>query len=258
MTYLPASAPPRGPSQHAVRLRGIATLAASIFGILCGFWLGQPIGYELARLLGRDPADLKGMLIACFIAMPFFMSALFAWLALTLTGARPTSRDTARAWLAFVTVGTVVLVIGNYDWPKSSGIPVVEYELRLPAEAAVSDRHQVSLTVWSETGGTGCYIHNLQQFAGRPQLTGHIVVQTNNEKPTMSLRLVQAAAADESSATFVQKSPEGYWRLPYSPQSQLETEFSPWQAIEFISAPRAVPALPPGRYEIRYRLSEFM
>lgn len=245
-------------SWRAAWLRFALAVVAFAAGGFVGFWVGEPLGYAVAALVGRDPAEVKDMLIWCFIATPIVMAALWAWLALVLTGAGRLPRTIALVWLIFVTIGAVGLTIVSYDWPKASGIPVVDYELRLPAGIKLTNKYDIGLTVWNEKSGQGCYVDSLQYIGGRAQLNGTIVVQLDNHAPTMSLRLPENQALDGPRGPFVQNNPEGYWRLPYSPTSKLEIEFSPWQKIEFIAAPRAVPPMPPGNYEIRYRLRHYM
>jgi hypothetical protein len=252
-TSLPSSS-----SRHAAWFRFTIAIIAFFVGGLFGFWLGQPLGYALAEWVGRDPAEVKDMLIWCIIATPIVMSALWAWLALILTGAGRMAKRVTLIWLILVTIGAVGILFESYDWPKASGIPVVDYELRLPAGMPLSDKYDIGLTVWNEKNGQGCYVDRLQHSNNRALLNGTIVVQLDNHTPTMSLRLPESLALDGPRGPFVQKNPEGYWRLPYSPASKLETEFSPWQKIEFIAAPRAVPPMPPGNYEIRYRLRHYM
>jgi hypothetical protein len=104
----------------------------------------------------------------------------------------------------------------------------------------------------------GLLCRPLQHLDDRALLNGTIVVQLNNSTPTMSLRLPESMAMDGPRGPFGRRNPEGYWRLPYSPTSKLETDFSPWQKIDFIDARRAVPPMPPGNYEIRYRLRRYM
>ncbi len=79
----------------------------------------------------------------------------------------------------------------------------------------------------------------------RAEIVGDIVLQTSNLTPTVSLRLNTKT--------------ESYWRLPIKPDAALDKSFGPWQRIEFIPTPRPnMPPLPPGDYEIRYRVRSYM
>lgn len=137
-------------------------------------------------------------------------------------------------------------MLASFDWPKSSGEPVVDYELRLPAGAALPERGKLDLTVWREKAGEGCYIDKVRMAGDRPEITGNLTLRTNNLSPSMSLRLNNAA--------------EGYWRLPIAPDAALDKSFGAWQRIEFIATPRAtpLPPLPTGEYDIRYRVRKYM
>jgi hypothetical protein len=230
------------------RRAAVAAMAALGFGWL-GALFGQDAGYAVARLLRRDPAEIKDMLVWLFIASPFVMAALGVWLALVLTGAGRPARTGSLAFLVVLTAGTVAISVASYDWPKSFGTPVYDYELRMPAGMKITDHNLVDLTIGDEKTGTGCAVTGLQHIAGRAQVSGAFVLGRDNHVPQMSMRLREGT---------VHPHPEGYWRLPMMPMDKLQAEFSPWQKIEFIAPPRAVPAMPPGDFEIRYRLRRFM
>lgn len=223
-------------------------MAALGFGWL-GALFGQDAGYVVARLLRRDPAEVKDMMIWLFVASPFVMAALGVWLALVLTGAGHAARTVALSFLVVITAGAVAMMAASYDWPKTSGTPVYDYELRLPAGMKITDHNLVDLTIGDEKTGTGCSVTGLQHVNGRAQVSGRFVLGRDYHAPQMSMRLREGT---------VHPHPEGFWRLPVMSATKVEAEFSPWQKIEFIAPPRVVPAVPPGDYEIRYRLRRFM
>lgn len=232
------------PARRAV----VAAVAALGFGWL-GALFGQDAGYAVARLLRRDPAEVKDMLIWLFIASPFVMAALGVWLALLLTGAGRAARTVALTFFVVMTAGTVAMMTASYDWPKTTGTPVFDYELRLPAGVPLSNHNLVDLTLWNNNDGMGCTVNGMTQDGDRVQVSGTLVLGRDNHAPIMSMRMREGASFPY---------PEAYWRLPYMPATKPQAEFSPWQKIDFIAPSRVVPSVPPGDYEIRYRLRRFM
>jgi hypothetical protein len=129
------------------------------------------------------------------------------------------------------TFGAVAVGLAGYPWPKTSGTPVIHYELRLPAGLAMSRPNDVDPTIWSGKNGHGCYIRDMRIASGRPEFTGSMVLDLDNLTPTVSFTL--------------DRKTEGVWRLPYSPDAAFEKSFGPWQRIEFIQNPRRrLPPLP--------------
>ena len=125
----------------------------------------------------------------------------------------------------------------------TSGIPVVEYELRLPAGLPLPKHNEVDLVIWSDKYGQGCYVADVHMAGDRPEIVGNIVLQLNNADPSVSLAL--------------NRKTEGSWKLPIKPDAALDKAFGPWQRIEFIPSARTKP-LPPGEYDIRYRVRSYM
>jgi hypothetical protein len=47
--------------------------------------------------------------------------------------------------------------------------------------------------------------------------------------------------------------------MPIRADAKLDKAFGPWQRIEFVPNPREnVPPLPPGEYEVRYRVKKYL
>lgn len=224
-------------------------IALAIFAAIAGGWLGMVAGnalvYAIAALTDRDIAELKDMLIWGMITGLPAGGLAAIWLGRRLTSAGKWAQRAALIPLCIAVLGGGAIMVAAFDWPKSSGIPIIHYELRLPAGMPRPERDKIGITVWREKSGEGCYIDQIRMADGRPEITGTIVLQTSNDNPTMSLELDRATA--------------GYWRLPYKPDAALEKSFGSWQRIEFIPTPRAnVPPLPPGNYEIRHRVRKYM
>jgi hypothetical protein len=52
---------------------------------------------------------------------------------------------------------------------------------------------------------------------------------------------------------------ESHWTMPIRADAQLEKAFGPWQRIEFLAPPREnIPPLPPGEYEVHYRVKKYL
>jgi hypothetical protein len=224
-------------------------IALAVVAAIPGAWIGiaatNALVYAIAALTDRDIAELKDMLIWSMITGLLAGGLAAIWLVLWLTSAGKWAQRVALIPLCIAALGGGAITVAAFDWPKSSGTPIIQYQLRLPAGAPLPERDKIGITVWREKLGQGCYIDQIRMADGRPEITGDLVLHTTYENPTMSLELDRASA--------------GYWRLPYKPDAALEKSFGPWQRIEFIPTPRAnVPPLPPGDYEIRYRVRKYM
>lgn len=235
------SARPRLPGWACAGL----ALAATIAGGWLGLHLGERFGYGVAWLTDRDIAELKDMLIWCILSGAIVCAVAGVWLALRLTRSRAWAQRSALVALGVVTLGAAGIVLAAYPSPKSSGIPVVAYELRLPPDLPFPVFGNIGLTIWSQTSGQGCYIEILRMASERAEIVGSMVLQTSNLSPTLTRTLNQNS--------------EGHWRLPVKPDAALDKSFGPWQRIEFIAPRRAnVAPLPPGDYQIRYRVRRYM
>lgn len=221
----------------------LATAAAILAGWL-GLYLGQAFAYALSGWIDRDLADLKEVLVWCSLAGAVVSALAAIWLTLRLTRTRRWIERTALAATGLAAVGAVVVGVAGYPWPKSSGIPIVEYELRLPAGLAMPEPSEIRLTIWSGKKGNGCYVREQRMADGRAEIAGSMVLAPDNLTPTVSLALYRSG--------------EGVWRLPYTPDAALEKEFGPWRRIEFVTNPRNLPPLPAGDYDIRYRVRRFL
>ncbi|MBI5262734.1 MAG: hypothetical protein HY852_13060 [Bradyrhizobium sp.] len=228
----------------------LTRLILFVGAVAAGAWLGQGAGellvYGIAWLTDRDIAELKDMLIWGMITGLAVGALTGAWSALRLIGAGKLVQRGALVLLAVTACGGGALMIAFFDWPKSSGTPVVRYQLRLPPGITASDQSNVDLdlTLWANRSGHGCYIDSIRLVGDRYEIAGNFVLHKTDPHQTMSLRLNNAT--------------ESYWHLPIKPDAPLEKEFGPWQRIEFIAPPRPVSPLPPGDYEIRYRVRKYM
>jgi hypothetical protein len=225
--------------------RFVLALAAAAGGAWLGFRYGDAPGYLLADLLDRDPAELKDTLIWGVITSAAFLALAGVWLALTLTRAARRTRFATLIALAVVTLGGAGMMAAAYDWPKSAGIPVIDYELRLPPGTVLPpNQGDIRMFVWSDRSGQGVYIKEVRRSGPRPEIIGDLVLQEGNLSPTMSLQLPNG--------------PERHWRLPYTPDAKLEPAFGPWQRIEFITPLGRQPIPSDGDYDIRYRVRKYM
>jgi hypothetical protein len=225
--------------------RFVLALAAAAGGAWLGFRYGDALGYLLARLVDREPAELKDTLIWGIITSAAVLALAGAWLMLTLTGAARRARFATLAALGVATLGGAGMMAAAYDWPKSTGAPVIDYELRLPP-GTVLPPHQndIRLFIWSDRAGQGVYIKEVRRNGPRPEIVGDLTLQEGNLSPTMSIQLPNG--------------PERHWRLPYTPDAKLEPALGPWQRIEFITPLGRQPIPSDADHEIRYRVRRYM
>lgn len=251
----PARLPPGPPmaDRHPSRLlaaagRVLLVAAAAAAGGALGLSYGDRLGYALAALVDRDPAELKDTLIWGIIGSSATLAAAGAWLALWVSGAGVRWRRGALVVVAVVALVSAGLMAAAYDWPKSEGVPVIEYQLRLPSGYALPDDTggiaPIGLSIWSAGSGKGAYIRSFDDIEGHLVVSGSFLLGKDDNEPMMSIRFLDG--------------PLGYWRVPYAPDAALEPDFGPWLPIEFV-APLGKELLPlDGAYEIRYRVRRYM
>lgn len=223
----------------------LLAIAAAAAGGFAGMQLGQAASYAIARLTDRDIAELKDMLIWSLIAGMATGAAAGALVVLALARTPRWLQRSALALLAVVAVGGTAITVAAYDWPKSSGHPVVHYELRLPPGVALPPMSELRLEQWQGKSGHGIYIDRTGIADGRAQISGSFAINRDSKGSDMALGLARNV--------------ESRWRIPYSGDAPLEKEFGPWQRIELLPSPReGVAPLPPGDYHIRYRVRRYM
>lgn len=135
-------------------------------------------------------------------------------------------------------------VVTMRPWEKRAGIPLVEFEIRLPAGILLPDDQHIQVTLWSGNAGTGCRVIEVRRTGARPVVAGNFPVNRDDD-PRLSLRLSSTA--------------EGYWAMPVERKAALEQRFGAWQTVHFLPQPRMEEApLPPGNYEVRYRVKKYL
>ena len=171
-------------------------IALAIVAAIPGAWIGiaasNALVYAIAALTDRDIAELKDMLIWSMITGLFAGGLAAIWLVLWLTSAGKWAQRVALIPLCIAALGGGAITVAAFDWPKSSGTPIIQYQLRLPAGAPLPERDKIGITVWREKLGQGCYIDQIRMADGRPEITGDLVLHTAYENPTMSLELDRA------------------------------------------------------------------
>jgi hypothetical protein len=235
-------APPKpllaAPIRHA--------LALAAFLVLVGLGLigGGALALAFAGCTEGDIAELEAMLIWSTLAVGLVGAIAGVWLVLVCTRCSREARHAALiAGGAAMAVGAV-LMLGTFDWPKSAGVPEVLYELRLPAGTPQPRLDRINIILWSDRAGKGCYVSGLRLDRDRPVIAGSFSV-TGRGDQTMSLGL--------------DRQPQGYWAMPIKADAKLDKAFGPWQRIQFTPIPREnVPPLPPGEYEVRYRVKKYL
>jgi hypothetical protein len=229
---------------RAVTIAVLAVVAAAAGGF-AGMQLGEALGYAVARLIDRDIAELKDMLIWSLIAGMAIGAAAGIWIVLALAPSPRWLRRSALAVSAIAAVGGAAIIAAAYDWPKSSGHPVVQYELRLPQGVVLPPKNNIRLDQWQGKYGHGIYIDRTGITDGRAEIAGSFVVGRDSTGSEMSLGWAPNV--------------ESRWRIPYAGDAPLQKTYGPWQRIELLPSPRAntVP-LPAGDYHIRYRVRRYM
>ncbi len=223
----------------------LLAMATGVAGGFAGMQFGEVASHAIARLTDRDIAELKDMLIWSLIAGMASGAVAAVWIVLKLTRMPRWLQRSALVLLASVALGGSAITVAAYDWPKSSGHPVVQYELRLPVGVALPPMSELRLAQWQGNSGSGIYIARTGTVDGRAEIAGSFVIGRDSKGSEMSLGLARNV--------------ESRWRIPYAGDAKLETQFGPWQRIELLPSPRGgVMPLPAGEYLIRYRVRRYM
>lgn len=223
----------------------LLAIAVAAAGGFAGMQLGEALSYAVARLTDRDIAELKDMLIWSLIAGMATGAAAGLWIVLALARTSRWIQRSALALLALVALGCTAITIAAYDWPKSAGHPVVQYELRLPQGVTLPSMSELRLEQWQGKSGHGIYIDRTGSVDGRAEIAGSFVISRDSKGSEMALGLARNV--------------ESRWRIPYTGDARLEKAFGPWQRIELLPSPRAnTMPLPAGDYHIRYRIRRYM
>jgi hypothetical protein len=223
----------------------VLAIAAAVAGGFAGMQLGEALSYAVARLTDRDIAELKDMLIWSLIAGMATGAAAGVWIVFALARTPRWLQRSALALLTLVALGSTAITVAAYDWPKSSGHPVVHYELRLPKGVVLPPMSELRLEQWQGKSGHGIYIDRTGIVDGRAQISGSFAINRDSKGSDMALGLARNI--------------ESRWRIPYTGDAKLEKDFSPWQSIDLQPSPRTgTEPLPAGEYHIRYRVRRYM
>jgi len=229
----------------AAPIRHLLGVAAAIVGGWLGLYGGSALGYAIAAWTDREPAELKEMLIWSTFGGGLIGLLAGVWLVLTCTRCSVEARRIALIGVGIAIVCNTLLMLASFDWPKSSGTPNVMYEIRLPAGTPQPRFDKISVKVWNEKSGSGCYISGLRRDGDRPVIAGSFQATSKADGQTMSLGL--------------DRGQESHWKMPIRADAKLEKAFGPWQRIEFVPNARETAApLPPGDYEVRYRVKKYL
>jgi hypothetical protein len=118
--------------------------------------------------------------------------------------------------------------------------PFVEFEVRLPPGILLPDDKNIELTLWTDGIGRSC---------------GSLMVRRSVEPTDISGRCVIFSGTDYFLSLRLSHFYEGYWKIPIGGYVSPDSDFSPWQRIQFMPAPsgkKELSALPHGEYYIRY------
>ena len=159
-----------------------------------------------------------------------------------------------RRWLVLVSALGLLLLLGTAavavvtmrPWEKRSGLPLVEFEIRLPVGILLPDDRNIQVMLWSGNAGTGCRVVEVRRAGERPVVAGNFRVNRDDQDARLSLRLSNMA--------------EGFWTIPVDRKAAaLDQRFGTWQPIHFLPQPRMDDApLPHGDYDVRYRVKRYL
>jgi hypothetical protein len=136
-------------------------------------------------------------------------------------------------------LATALVAANRRQHPRRSA-PLVDFEVRMPAGILLPDDHHIGVMLWAGNLGRGCHLYQVRRTGNRPVVAGNFIM-AGSEEHHLSLQLSGAA--------------EGYWSVSIDATATSDDDFGPWQKIVFTKSPRLEePPLPPGDYEVRYRV----
>jgi hypothetical protein len=226
-------------------IRHLVGVAGALIGGWIGLFGGEALAYAIAEWTDRDIAELKDMLIWSTFGGGLIGLLLGVFVVLVCMRSSSEARRLSLVSVAAAMALVGGLMLATFDWPKSSGTPNVQYEIRLPAGTPQPRRDKVDVVLWAEKSGKGCYVSDLRRENDQPVIAGSFLVTSKSDNQTLALRL--------------NRETEGHWKMPIRADAQLDQTFGPWQRIEFVPTPREnMPALPSGEYEVRYRVKKYL
>jgi len=236
------NAPPR-PLLRAP-IRHMLALAAFIGGGWLGLMGGGLLADAIAGWTGRDIAELNTMLLWSTLAGGLVGAIAGVWLVLACTRCSRDAQNTALAAGGIAVAAGAGLMLGTFDWPKSSGVPEVMYEVRLPAGLPKPRLDRVNVVCGSDKASQGCYVSGVRRDGDRPVVAGSFRMNGQSDR-TLSLGL--------------DREPQAYWTVPIKSDAKLDKAFGPWERVRFTPISRDnQPPLPPGEYEVRYRVRKYL
>ena len=233
---------------RAFAIRFALSCVAALIGGIAGMYAGAALGHFVARVVGRDPAELKDMLVMGLLFGILLGGAAGVWLALVLTRAHIAARRVALVVLALTALCQAGMMYSAYPAPKTSGHPLVDYELRLPADLKLPE-NVIRVTTWQGKNGHGAAIKRVETVDGRIEIAGNFLLSRDHMDQTMSFGMPSEQGPP------IRR--ESYWRIPIATDAKLETNFRHWQKIEFLPHHESVVPVPAGSYDIRYRVRAY-
>ena len=143
-------------------------------------------------------------------------------------------------------LGAAAVALLGQGSARTSGLPLVEFEIQLPPGILLPDDRHIDVMLWNGHSGRGCKVIQVRREGPRAVIYGQVLARRGDGEQRLSLRLSDYA--------------EGFWPLSADePSTRPDPAFGPWQPIRFVEGPRAEDSpLPPGRYEVRYRIARYM
>jgi hypothetical protein len=142
-------------------------------------------------------------------------------------------------------LGAAAVALLGQGSARITRTPLVEFEIQLPAGILLPGDRHIDVMLWNGRSGHGCKIIQVRRDGPRPVIYGQVLARRGDGEQRLSLRLNDYS--------------EGFWPLPGGPDARPDPSFGPWQPISFVEGPRTDEApLPPGRYDVRYRIAKYM
>ena len=232
----------------------VLAVIAGIVGAVVGYAVAATVAVAIAGCFGMSDFEGGRGMFGAFVAGPIgglFGMIASAWLALRRRDRQASSgRTLARlgavlAAIAALVAAGIALRFYTIDVYTDTLPPDLEFEIRVPADAAVPDRSQLSVEVHTDRNvGEGQVFDDWSQADG-----GYRVI-----------RGAVPLAFKTSSRLLVVRFPDQptrLLRLPLSRDPSSAPDLGPWRHVDLIDvagegAPRKAPADDP--IEIRYRV----
>lgn len=235
----------------------VLAFLAAIAGTVGGFFAATALGGAVATLLGISSFEGEAGYFAVFVFGPvggLIGLVIGLWLVFRYKGGHRTfSAIASRSAIVIVAIVVVAAVgvqlrLATLDF-NNGATPQLEYEIRLPAHAAVGQRVAMDVEMQAGTQRSGGFWHDawLRHDGDRPVLAGFVPLYTRT-----SQRMLVFSRAGEPKLLF---------NIRLSATPAPSDQYGAWQCVDFIDDMKAELTPRPPRdaetYDIRYRVPDW-